>query len=208
LRVPMGNGSIEMNGDSDEELARQMAEGSENAFVSLISRYRRRIFAHALSFTRRPEEAEELTQDIFIKLWQQRASLSRIQRLEDFLFILSRNHIISSIRKRILSTVPPDPEELIDALARPDGRVQLKELEQLIADGIGRMPSQQQAVFRLSRQEGLTYEEIARRLDISRDTVKWHIMAGISHLKRYIREHDAIILTVIFCLSWIARQKK
>ncbi|HTI89690.1 MAG TPA: sigma-70 family RNA polymerase sigma factor [Puia sp.] len=204
----MSNGRIEMNSDSDEELARQMAEGSENAFVALIGRYRKRIFTHALTFTRRPEEAEELTQDIFIKLWQQRASLSRIQRLEDFLFILSRNLIISSIRKRILNTVPPDPEGLIDALARPDGRVQLKELEQLIADGIRRMPSQQQAVFRLSRQEGLTYEEIARRLAISKDTVKWHIMAGLGHLKKYIREHDATILTVLLCLSWIARQKK
>jgi len=193
---------------SDEELMRQMAGGSEGAFATLISRYRKRIFTHALNFTHRAEEAEELTQDIFIKLWQQRASLADIQRVEDYLFILSRNHIISSIRKRILSTVPADPERLIDELTLPDGRLQLKELERLIAAGIERMPAQQQAVFRLSREEGLSYEEIASKLSISKSTVKWHIVAGLSHLKAYIRQHDAVLLTILFCLSWIAREKK
>ncbi len=201
-------GRNEINQVSDEELVRQMAEGSEGAFATLIGRYRKRIFTHALTFTHRSEEAEELTQDIFIKLWQQRASLPEVQRLEDYLFILSRNYIISSIRKRILSTVPADPESLIDELTLPDGRLQLKELEQLIAAGIDRMPAQQQTVFRLSRQEGLSYEEIATRLSISKSTVKWHIIAGISHLKGYISRHDTVLLTILFCLSWIAREKK
>jgi len=75
-------------------------------------------------------------------------------------------------------------------LGVPDRQLQVKELEGLIGSGIARMPAQQQAVFRLSRQEGLSYEEIASRLAISKSTVKWHIIAGLNSLKQFIRQYE------------------
>ena len=74
-----------------------------------------------------------------------------------------------------------------DELGIPDLQLQARELEEMINNGITRMPAQQQAVFRLSRQDGFSYEEIAVKLNISKSTVKWHVIAGLNSLKQYVR---------------------
>jgi RNA polymerase sigma-70 factor (family 1) len=180
----------DMPEDGDRPLLHLVAKGDETAFAVLIARYRKRVFSHCLTFAIRYEEAEELTQDIFIKVWQNREILNTLDSFVDYLFIISRNYLISYIRKRIREADPADPETLADELGVPDRQLQVKELEGLIGSGIARMPAQQQAVFRLSRQEGLSYEEIASRLAISKSTVKWHIIAGLNSLKQFIRQYE------------------
>jgi RNA polymerase sigma factor (sigma-70 family) len=176
--------------EEDRSLLHLVAKGDETAFAILIARYRKRVFTHSLTFAIRYEEAEELTQDIFIKVWQNREMLHTLDSFVDYLFIVSRNYLISYIRKRIHEGHPADPETLADELGVPDLQLQVKELEGLIGSGIARMPAQQQVVFRLSRQEGLSYEEIASRLAISKSTVKWHIIAGLNSLKQYVRQYE------------------
>jgi RNA polymerase sigma-70 factor (family 1) len=180
----------ELPEEGERPLLHLVAKGDETAFAILIARYRKRVFTHSLTFAGRYEEAEELTQDIFIKVWQNREVLTTLDSFVDYLFIISRNYLISHIRKRVREEVPPDPETLADELVAPDLQLQVKELEGLIGSGIARMPAQQQTVFRLSRQEGLSYEEIASRLAISKSTVKWHIIAGLNSLKQYVRPYE------------------
>jgi RNA polymerase sigma-70 factor (ECF subfamily) len=179
--------------EDDRSLLLQAAKGDEAAFAALIVRYRKRVFTHSLTFTARYEEAEDLTQDIFIRVWQNRKSLETVDSFVDYLFILSRNYLISHLRKRVMETVPPDEEALTEELLSPDLQLQTKELEELIIRGIAKMPPQQQSVFRLSRLEGLSYDEIASLLGISRSTVKWHIIAGLNMLKQYVH-HNGIRL--------------
>jgi RNA polymerase sigma-70 factor (family 1) len=193
---------------ADHSLLLRVAKEDETAFAMLIARYRRRVFTHALTFTARYEEAEELTQDIFIRIWQNRRTLDTIDSFADYLFILSRNHMVSYIRKRVKETRLPDPETLVEELLSPDLQLQVKELKEVIISGIAKMPPQQQAVFRLSRLDGLSYEEIAAQLGISRSTVKWHVIAGLNMLKQYIRQYGISLYLLISCLLLLASQKK
>jgi RNA polymerase sigma-70 factor (family 1) len=172
---------------ADHSLLLRVAKEDETAFAMLIARYRKRVFSFCLTFAVRYEEAEELTQDIFIKLWQNRTALASVDSFADYLFIVSRNHLVSYIRKRVKEEVVTDTAALADELGIPDLQLQVKELQKIIDDGIARMPVQQQTVFRLSREEGLSYEEIATQLNISRSTVKWHIIAGLNALRQYVR---------------------
>jgi RNA polymerase sigma-70 factor (family 1) len=172
---------------ADHSLLLRVAKEDETAFAMVIARYRKRVFSFCLTFAVRYEEAEELTQDIFIKLWQKRTTLTSVDSFADYLFIVSRNHLVSYIRKRVKEEVVTDTAALADELGIPDLQLQVKELQKMIDDGIARMPAQQQTVFRLSREEGLSYEEIATQLNISRSTVKWHIIAGLNALRQYVR---------------------
>jgi RNA polymerase sigma-70 factor (ECF subfamily) len=167
-------------------LLQRLAKGDETAFAMMIARYRKRVFSHCLSFAVRYEEAEELTQDIFIKIWQHRDALASVDSFADYMFIVSRNHLVSYIRKRVKEEIVTDTAALADELGIPDLQLQARELQEMIDVGIARMPAQQQTVFRLSRQEGLSYEEIAAQLKISRSTVKWHIIAGLNALRQYV----------------------
>ena len=198
----------DQRGRDDQTLLRQVASGDEAAFATLIARYRKRVFTHSLTFIARYEEAEELTQDIFIRIWQNRQTLETVNSFIDYLFILSRNHLISHLRKRVVEKTSPDPETLIGELLSPDLQLQTKELEELIIQGIAKMPPQQQAVFRLSRLDGLSYDEIASRLDISKSTVKWHIIAGLNLLKQYIRQYGIRLFFFLSGLLQLTCQKK
>ncbi len=181
--------SGERPGEEERLLLQRVAEGEETAFAIVIARYRKRVFSHCLTFAVSYEEAEELTQDIFIKLWQNRGGLAGVDSFVDYLFIVSRNHLISYIRKRVKEEVTTDVAAIADELGLPDLQLQARELEEMINNGITRMPAQQQTVFRLSRQDGFSYEEIAVKLNISKSTVKWHVIAGLNSLKQYMRMH-------------------
>lgn len=172
----------------DDTLLIKVAAGDETAFAELLRRHRRRVFYHALTFTLTYQEAEELTQDIFISIWQHRQQLQKIRKFEDYLFIVSRNHLISYIRNRVIHSAAPAAETLAEEGLVPDNQLETKELQAILLDGIARLPAQQQAVFRLSRLEGKSYQEISESLGISKSTVKWHIIAAIAALKEYLKK--------------------
>lgn len=183
------NNSDITNTDDDDHLDK-VAAGDETAFAGLLRKYRRRVFYHTLTFALTYQEAEEITQDIFIGIWQHRQDLGKIRKFEDYLFIISRNHLISYIRSRVIHATAPAAETLVEELLIPDNQLETKELQALLLDGIARLPAQQQAVFRLSRLEGKSYQEISESLGISKSTVKWHIIAAIASFKEYIHQRN------------------
>ena len=177
----------------DDEQLEKVAAGDETAFAGLLRRYRRRVFYHALTFAVTYQEAEEITQDIFISIWRRRHDLRKIRKFEDYLFIVSRNHLISYIRNRVIYSTATAPETLVEELLVPDNQLETKELQTLLLDGIAQLPAQQQAVFRLSRLEGRSYQEISEALGISKSTVKWHIIAAITSLKGYLQQRNSYV---------------
>lgn len=170
------------------ELLRQVAAGDQQAFDRLVSMYWDRVFSHALTYTRAYEEAEEITQDIFLKIWNNREKLTGINDFLDYLFILGRNHIVSSMRRRIIRTTAVDPEHRVAEELAPDKQLEIRQLNELIAKGIDQLPPQQQKVFRLARLEGLPYEEIGQHLNISRHTVRFHMVMAFNFLREYLKK--------------------
>ncbi len=77
-----------------------VAAGNEEAFSRLVNLYRNKVFSHALTFVKSYEEAEEITQDIFVKVWVNRHRLPEVKDFKNYLFILGRNHLVSAIRRK------------------------------------------------------------------------------------------------------------
>lgn len=176
-----------------------IATGDERAFNELVRCYHAKVFYHALTFTKSYAEAEEITQDIFLKIWELREKLPPIDRFKDYLYILGRNQIISSMRKRAARTETPQEFQL-DVSLSPDKQYELKEINTLILNGIDHLTPQQKAVFKMSRLEHLSHEQIAERLNISRHAVNWHMVKALNFLRQYLAQAGERIICLV--LGW------
>lgn len=175
----------------------QLAAGDQEALRQIIGRYHNLVFHHALTFLRTVEEAEEATQDIFLKLWRNRDKLPGLDNFVEYLFIISRNDLIDRLRKKVLATQEiPDPESLEEELM-PYHQLQFRQTQELIRKGLDSLTHQQRTAIELSRIQELTYEEAGRIMGISRNTVKWHVVAGLNALKIYLKANSDVILFLL-----------
>jgi RNA polymerase sigma-70 factor (ECF subfamily) len=185
----------------ENELLRLISLGDNNAFTLLFDRYQNKVYSHALTFVKSPQDAEEMVTDIFLKVWNNRQELPEIKNFKNYLFILSRNYLVSAIRKKVSSTVEINKDWLEDIL-QPDKQYHLKETHQVIMRGIEQLSPQQKKIFKMSRLDGLTYDEIAKSLSISSRTVKFHIILALNYLREYARRHQLYpLLVLIFIIS-------
>jgi RNA polymerase sigma-70 factor (ECF subfamily) len=93
-----------------------------------------------------------------------------------------------------------DTDEWLEDILQPDKQYYLKETYHLILQGIEQLTPQQNKIFKMSRFDGLTYDEIAKSLSISSRTVKFHIILALNHLREYARRHQIYPLLVLILL--------
>ncbi|MBW7893260.1 MAG: RNA polymerase sigma-70 factor, partial [Chitinophagaceae bacterium] len=174
----------------------------EHAFASLVDEYRGRVFAHVLTYVKIYDEAIEIVQDIFIKIWIQRDRLTEVKDFPAYLFIISRNYLVSAIRKRVMDRVSLQDEDMLHEIVRPDNTLEAKELEKYIAAAVAQMPPQQRMVFTLSRNSRLSQEEIAAKMNISKRTVKFHMTAALNALRLFLKDADYKVVLILLLLHF------
>jgi RNA polymerase sigma-70 factor (ECF subfamily) len=187
----------------EKQLLLRITEGEERAFSILVHEYWNTIFSHAFAYLKSVEKAEEITQDIFMRLWKARAGLGKIKNLDNYLFILARNQIFNETRKRITQLYAVD--EKMEALnATPVQQTEFRETYQLLQQGITLLPEKRKKVFIMSRFEGMSNEEIAAALGIHKDTVYQYLVKALSFLKIYLQEHSDDLIILIILLGSIS----
>jgi RNA polymerase sigma-70 factor (family 1) len=185
---------------TEQQLLQQIAEGDEKAFTELFYRYKSPLFDYALKITKTVVAAEELVQDSFLKLWLYRASLAETEYAAGYLHRMIRNASVDWLRKLALDrsmqkAVAVTFEHFAETTAED---VQLSETRRLIAEAVDRLSPQQKEVFRLSRYEGLSYEEIGGRLGLSGNTVRNHLVKALKTIREYLAaEYGAAVVLVI-----------
>ncbi len=184
----------------EKDLLQLVAEGDEKAFSQLFCLYRNKVFSHALTFTKSGQEAEELVTDIFMKVWNCRSQLPSIANFKSYLFILAKNHLVSSIRKKVMITVEASVDEWCEDILQPDKQFHLKETRQAIMNGLQKLSPQQKKIFEMSRFQGLTYKQIATILLISPRTVKFHMILALNFLREYVRNYELLPLFIFLAL--------
>lgn len=178
----MNNSELHINND----LFRLVATGDERAFQVLFNEYWPKVYGTSLRLTHSPEQARDLSQDIFIKLWEQRARLEGVQNPESYIYILSRNLVMDYLRKRVFAPVNIDflVTYFSGDTVTPQEKLEFRELEVGLNAAIDTMPEKVREVFRLSRYEGLTHEQIADRLGISEGSSKTYIVRALQHIRK------------------------
>ncbi|RPD42157.1 RNA polymerase sigma-70 factor [Chitinophaga barathri] len=184
-------------------LLHEMAAGNQQALKAIVEAFWPNIYAHALAYLRSPEKAEELTQDVFIAIWEKRSTLPGIENFRGYLFITARNKIISRLREKLGDELTGDEADAAETLYIPDSQLELKELNSLLRQGIAQLPPKRQRVFEMSRLEGKSHAEIAAELNISKDTVSEYITLALNFLRTYLKNNGNHLHIVIFCLYYI-----
>ena len=174
----------------ETEILRSVSQGDQAAFARLVQKHANNLYAQALAYTKSTEAARDIVQDIFLKIWDSRANLERIESFENYLYIMTRNRIISVMRKKLLEPVTDSLQELVEETGpSAEQRLSFKQAEELLEKGIELLPPQRRAVFVLSRKEGLSYAEIGERLGISSSTVKGHMIQALNSLREHFRRN-------------------
>lgn len=173
----------------EKELLQLVAQGDTHAFTLLYSKYRDKTFSYLLDLVRAPALVEDIFQDVFLKVWDQRASLSEIDNFNAYLYTIIRNRAFDGLRRTAKE------HDIIQDLMRnqhagvpqSDEKLQYGELQNKLHRAVQQLPEQQRRVYLLSREKGLKHEEIAATLDIAVTTVNKHITRALDFLRKNIR---------------------
>lgn len=180
----------------------QISEGNEAAFRQLFELYKSKIYFFILHIIERKAETEELVQDVFMRLWTSRHILASVDHPDAYLFIIAKNRSLDFIQKIISERKMK--EDLIQKGGTTENNteehIDFHESRRLIDEAVHLLPDQQKLVFRLSKEQGLTRQEIASRLAISEHTVRNHLAEAIKFIKNWLKQHGdkAYILFLLF----------
>lgn len=196
----------------DFVLIGHLRQQEEQVFNELFDRYFKRLFSFAHNLLGDVEVAKELAMDVMLRLWQKRENLSlnEGETLLPYLFRSIRNAVINHMRKATILTFPISSQEDLEILSSQsaDSNLYLQELEQAYEQALAALPTQRRKIFLMSREEYLTYAEIAERLGISIHTVRNQMSASIDFLRRRIlenpREFDPILTLIFICGGYVA----
>jgi len=181
---------MRLDAGAERMLLIRVSRGDGKAFRELVDHYWWPVYYNVLTLTKNAATAEELTQDIFLKLWGKREQLAEIRDFMNFVFVLGRNQVLSAMKRKILGTEPHLPEDLAETNNLPELSLEYKETWRAVLRAIDSMPAKQQQVFRMSRIEGMTNNEIAERTGLSLSAVKWHIVAGLNTLRIFLASQE------------------
>lgn len=190
------------NEENDHELLQLLSRGSEYAFAVIFDRYRRRVYNTALLFLKNSEAAEEVVQEVFLRLWQKRQELPSINYLNSFIRTIAYNLMVDQFRKTLLEKDYRKQLGLHPAIVDDtDYRVRDDESVRLLKSAIATLPQRQREVYELARLKGYSQEEIAARLSISRNTVKVHMTAALQSIRTYLASHYPDSLPFLLLLA-------
>ncbi len=192
------------NAYNEKELQSRLADDDELAFRAIFDQYRNKIFSIACRVVKDEAMAEDTVQEVFIKLWVSRKKLGDVDNLNAYINTITRNHLFNQLRKlahaeAFTTEVLYTGKQQAD-LATLEG-LGFSELNSCVADVVNKLPPRQKEVFRLGKEEGMKYDEIASLLQISKETVKTHMSEALHFVRKSLQQKGHIITRVVLFIS-------
>ena len=173
---------------TDQRLALNVKMGDKNAFRELFERYSSQIRRFAFSYLKNNDDANELVQNTFLKIWEKRDLIDTSKNIKAFIFTITVNIIYDFIRRKNIEVAFQDYTSSNHHSEDNNtwNFVIFNEMKQNIHDLVNKLPKQQQIVFNLSKMEELSNDEIAVMTGLSKRTVENHLYRAVSFLKQNI----------------------
>lgn len=176
-----------MTSYNEKILLEKAAQGDAEAFGQLFYQKKDKLYSFLLKYARSEDIVEDIIQDVFLKLWTGKEHLAAIENIDGYLITLSKNQLVNIIRRQAKES------SILTALSKDLGRAALNDApanlalgdtEKKLSDTINKLPKQQKVAFYLSRHGNLKHEEIASLMQISKNTVRNHIIQAMQTLKK------------------------
>lgn len=183
----------------EENILAGLKNGNEKVLDELFMRYYVRLTRYALRQINDPMVAEEIVQDAFIYLWKKRSSVNISTSLEAYLYKSVANKCINHIKSKIhrINRLTSN-EDLGNSAVFRMVDLETKELHQLIELALKALPEQTALIYSFSRNTGLTYGEIAEKLDVSQKTIEYHISSALRSMKNILQKYGYVFPVSVF----------
>jgi RNA polymerase sigma-70 factor (ECF subfamily) len=177
---------------SEKELLVKLKAGDTNAFEQIYRSYSNRLFGNLLKLLRSETEAQEILQEAFLKIWQNRAQIDPERSFRSYLFKIAENKVFDHFRKAALekraqiqlSRASDIDNSLVDSMLLD------KENLQVLTKAIDKLPPQRRQVFILVKLQGKTYKEVSEQLGISASTISDHIVKATKSIRDYLTNSE------------------
>lgn len=181
------------------ELLTRLKNGDMLAFDRVYELYSHKLFSFAFKILKNEAEADDIVQEVFVRIWESRYKLGDYKLLNSYIFTIAYNNSIDLIRKRINNTKYLEHlknSAVINATPNVISQIEFNELNIQAEKLIANLPERQKQVYLLHREEGLTYPEIAERLGISKNTVENHMVKALKYLRQNM--DNSLLINMLF----------
>jgi RNA polymerase sigma-70 factor (ECF subfamily) len=173
------------------ELLERLAAGDEDAFNTIYRSYNSMIFSAAIVYVKDIDEARDIVQQVFVKLWEKRVMAVHIENFQSYIIVTARNLIYDQFRKK--STEMKVVTELAkvkdDLPIHTNDPAEMREYVRLFETAISQLPPQQKKIYLMAQEEQRAYKEIAAALNLSVFTVKSHLEHARRSIRKYVLGH-------------------
>jgi RNA polymerase sigma-70 factor (family 1) len=187
---------------NEAELFSGLAKGDERCFDAIYNHYSNRLFPFVDKMVRSRNLAEEIVQDIFVQLWINRHLLENVQYPTAYLFNIAANKTLTYLKKIA------NNQKLVDKISAgyldysndTEEQLILRESAKIIEMAVAQLPQQRRLIWELSRNEGLTHQQIADKLGISTSTVNNQLGHAMQHVRTFMNNRTRLLSLSIFML--------
>ncbi len=183
---------MKLNPQQLKQLQEQISKGDQEAFSALYRLFFMRLFNFTKMYVHNRAAAEELVNDIMLKVWYRRGDLPAIVNLETYLFVAARNRSLNYLAQPSPFQITLEPEsgalEIVNA-DDPERLLEWREIYQLLEQAVEELPDQCRTVFKLIKEEGLSYKQVAEILGVSPRTVETQLVRAMKKLYKVVGCH-------------------
>ncbi len=183
----------------DHLLVEDLKQGSEEAFKALVELYQRQVYNTAIGLLRSPEEADDISQEVFIEVYQSIARFKGESKLSTWIYRITVTKALELMRYKkrkkrfapIISLFNSDGEQMVDPadFAHPGVKLEQQENASVVFAAISKLPEKQQAAFTLHKLEGLSYQEISQVMKTSISSVESLMHRAKTNLKKRLKNY-------------------
>ncbi len=183
----------------EKNLVKALKNGDKIAFEKIFRIYQEQLYFFCYSFLNQKEDAENITQDVFVKLWIKRASLDCEKSFSGFLFTMTKNlalnHIRTTIHRQLFVNQLLD--DGLEDCRQTDKQVSFNEVKRSLNNLISQLPTKRKKIFQLSREEGLSHKEISKHLGVSVHTVESQVSKALKFIRKGLKDFVPVLFLLL-----------
>ena len=187
---------------NDQTLLQLLSQGDESAFDQLFHANWDHVYSAAFYLSKSSDLADDIAQETFLSLWRNRQEAAEIKSLKGFLYTSVKFQVHKLFRRMKVEDAFAlyfrHHHAANTGFAEPESLLALKNLQESLQEHIGHLPPQQQRAFRLSREQGLTHDDISKLMGVSKKTVKDYIVRSLAFLRPLLDRYELLLIFTFF----------
>jgi len=191
---------------TDNELFSRIAAGDTQAYADIFKRYFDELYWNASKILKSEFWAEEIVQEVFLQLWTGREQLHDIDSPSSYLFRITANRCFDRIRRQELeSKMQYFVQQVLhgSTTSYQDNAYDITAIEKLVQLAVDQLPTQRKNIYLLQKDQGLSYQEIAEKLGISRNTVRNHMVLALQDIRSYLTKNGDMFFLVLAIMLFL-----